>query len=90
VNYTKINTTATNDTLTLIDTDILVFILQKNESAIRNSREYQSKHGKLKISELTYYECLRGYKSSKSTKKLQIFNEIIDEMDVFPLDKTIF
>lgn len=44
--------------LALIDTDTLIFILKANQKAIEKNREYLQLYGKIKISELTYYECL--------------------------------
>jgi len=90
MNYTTTEATTMKDNLTLIDTDILIFILKMNETAIKCSREYQAKNGRLKISELTYYECLRGYKSSNSTTKMKLFFELVNEMEIFPLDRAIF
>jgi tRNA(fMet)-specific endonuclease VapC len=79
-----------DDNLTLIDTDILIFILKNHENAIKWSRAYQIKYGKLQISELTYYECLRGYEATKSIKKLQLFQAIAAEMEIYPLNKPIY
>lgn len=62
-----------SDNLTLIDTDILIFILKNHEATIKSSKEYQKKCGKLQISELTYYECLRGYEAIKSPKSYNYF-----------------
>lgn len=42
------------------------------------------------ISELTYYECLRGYKANESVKKLSVFEALIDQMDVLPLNRKIY
>lgn len=53
------------ESLSLIDTDILIFILKNNSRTIEKSKQYQKKFGQLKISELTYYECLRGFKYVK-------------------------
>lgn len=78
------------ENLTLIDTDILIFILKMNQSAINYSLQYQKKFGKLKISELTYYECLRGLYFSKSTKKIKMFQTIINELEIIYLDKQIY
>ena len=74
----------------MIDTDILIFILKKNKKLIKKSKEYQQQYGKLKISELTYYECLRGYKSNKATKKLELFLKLVEMMEVIPLTKNIY
>ena len=53
----------TQGNLSLIDTDILISLLKNNKNVIEKSKEYQKEFGQLKISELTYYECLRGYKN---------------------------
>ncbi len=76
--------------LSLIDTDILIFILKNNKNVIEKSKEYQQEFGQLKISELTYYECLRGYKNNKSTKKLELFLKLIEMIEVIPLTKNIY
>ncbi len=76
--------------LSLIDTDILIFLLKNNKNVIERSKEYQQEFGQLKISELTYYECLRGYKNNKSTKKLELFFKLIEMIEVIPLTKNIY
>ncbi len=76
--------------LSLIDTDILIFLLKNNKNVIERSKEYQQEFGQLKISELTYYECLRGYKNNKSTKKLELFLKLIEMIEVIPLTKNIY
>ena len=80
----------TKENLSLIDTDILIFLLKNNSSVIQKSKKYQQKFGKLKISELTYYECLRGYKYSNATKKLELFLQLIDAIEIIPLSKSIY
>lgn len=80
----------TQENLSLIDTDILIFLLKNNSSVIQKSKEYQQKYGKLKISELTYYECLRGYKYSNATKKLELFLRLIEAIEIIPLSKSIY
>jgi len=75
----------------LIDSDILIFILKNNEKVITKSLDYQNKHGKLIISELTYYECLRGFKFENSLKKIESFNEFIKKQTIVKqLNKDIF
>jgi tRNA(fMet)-specific endonuclease VapC len=80
----------TEENLTLIDTDILIFILKNHETAVKNSIKYQQNIGALNISELTYYECLRGYESTGSFKKLLIFKQLIERINVHPLNKEIY
>ena len=68
--------------LYLIDTDILISILQKKDSAIKNSISYLRIHKRFKISCLSYYECLRGYKTICSEKKLNEFNRLLNIMRI--------
>jgi len=82
--------TKVQENLSLIDTDILIFILKNNKSVIEKSQEYQQKFGRLKISDLTFYECLRGYKTSNATKKLEVFMKLTELMDIIPLTKDIY
>ena len=76
--------------LTLIDSDILIFILKNHKTAVKNSILYQQNIGSLNISELTYYECLRGYKSSGSSRKLLIFKQLMETINVHPLNIEIY
>ena len=76
--------------LTLIDSDILIFILKNHETAVKNSILYQQNVGSLNISELTYYECLRGYKSSGASRKLLIFKQLMETINVHPLNIEIY
>jgi tRNA(fMet)-specific endonuclease VapC len=78
------------ENLVLIDTDILIFILKNNPIVLKNSIEYQEKIGNLKISELTYYECLRGFKYSNSPRKLHLFEEFAKLIEIIPLNRTTF
>jgi len=82
--------TNVQENLSLIDTDILIFILKNNKSVIEKSQEYQQKLGRLKISDLTFYECLRGYKTSNATKKLEVFMKLTKLMDIIPLTQDIY
>ena len=41
-------------------------------------------------SELTYYECFRAYKSSSSSIELLIFKQLIETINVHPLDIEIY
>ena len=75
--------------LCLIDTDILIYILKRKEPVYQRSREYLKKHKKFAISCLTYYECLRGYKAVGATKRMQVFQELLNITDVLYLDQAI-
>jgi len=78
-----------NGNLALIDTDILIFILKSNPNVLKNSINYQEKFGSLKISEITYYECLRGFYYSNSLKKIEIFEEFVKLIEILPLNQKI-
>jgi predicted nucleic acid-binding protein len=80
----------TTENLTLIDTDILIFILKKNPSALLRSESYLNQFGKLNISELTYYECIRGLASGENSEKRRIFERIINQIEVYSLNKAIY
>ncbi len=75
--------------LCLIDTDILIYILKDIDPAFQQSREYLKKQKKFTISCITYYECLRGYQAVGATKRLRIFEELLDITDVLYLDRDI-
>ncbi|MEM7539836.1 MAG: hypothetical protein AAF639_47210 [Chloroflexota bacterium] len=61
--------------LSLIDTDILSYILKKMQPAYSQSQRYLQTYKQIKISSLTYYESLRGYKASGATRRMQIFEK---------------
>jgi len=73
----------------LIDTDILSYILKRKEPAYQNSQKYLKKFGCFKISCITYYECLRGYKASGATTRLKLFQDFLQITEVIYLDKAI-
>lgn len=77
------------ENLSLIDTDILIWILRRKEPVYSKSINYLSKFGRFKISCITYYECLRGYKSIRASRRMAIFMELLKITDVYYLDKTI-
>ena len=57
--------------LSLIDTDILSYVLKRKEPAYQN------------------YECIRGYKAVGATKRLEVFQELLQITDVIYFDKPI-
>ena len=75
--------------LCLTDTDIFSYILKRLEPAYQQCREYLKNHNKFTISCLTYYECLRGYKAVRATKRLEIFKEFLNLTEVLYLDQEI-
>ena len=75
--------------LCLIDTDTLIYILKRKEPAYQRSCEYLKQHKKFTISCLTYYECLRGYKAVGATKRLQVFQELLNLTEILYLDQSV-
>ena len=78
-----------NEPLSLIDTDVLSYILKRREPFYQRSREYLTHYTRLTISCLTYYECLRGYKAVGATTRLQVFQELLRITDVLYLDQDV-
>lgn len=74
----------------LIDTDILSYILKRREPAYSRSQAYLRDYQKFAISSLTYYECLRGYKAVGATRRLQVFYEFLELIEMIELDQQIF
>ena len=85
----KTETKVKVETLSLIDTDTLSYILKRKEPAYQNSWKYLQKFGRFKISCITYYECFRGYKANGATTKLKLFQNLLQITDVIYLDKAI-
>lgn len=77
------------DKLSLIDTDALSYILKRKEPAYQNSLHYLQKFGGLKISCLSYYECRRGYQAIGATKRLQVFQDLLQITEVLYLNPPI-
>ena len=75
--------------LCLIDTDILIHILKRKEPVYRRSCDYLKKHKKFAISCLTYYECFRGYKAVEATRRMEVFQELLNITEVLYLDQVI-
>lgn len=75
--------------LCLIDTDILSYILKRQEPAYKKSCEYLKQHEKFIISCLTYYECFRGYKAVGATRRLQVFQELLNLTEVLYFEQEI-
>jgi predicted nucleic acid-binding protein len=77
------------DNIFLIDTDTLSYILKRREPVYARSQAYLRTHRKYAISSITYYECVRGYKAVNATRRLQIFYEFLDVVDVLDLDQQV-
>jgi predicted nucleic acid-binding protein len=85
----KTETKVKAETLSLIDTDTLSYILKQKEPAYQNSWKYLKKFGRFQMSCITYYECFRGYKANGATTKLKLFQNLLQITDVIYLDKAI-
>ncbi|MEN0047446.1 MAG: PIN domain-containing protein [Bacteroidota bacterium] len=77
------------DHLTLIDSDIFIDILKRKSPTYERGLQYLKEYGAFNISCLTYYECLRGYKAVKATKKLAIFEQVIQTANIYYIDDLI-
>jgi predicted nucleic acid-binding protein len=77
------------DSIYLIDTDTLSYILKRLEPAYSNSQAYLHDQTKFGISSITYYECVRGYKAVNATRRLQVFYEFLDLVEVFEVDQDV-
>ncbi len=75
--------------LTLIDSDVLVGILRKEEYPTENAKSYLSLHEKLHISCLTWYECYRGYKVLGATKRLKAFQTLMNLAQIHYLNEPL-
>jgi hypothetical protein len=73
----------------LIDTDILSYILKKQEPVYKHSLKYFKRNKGLTISCITYYECFRGYKAIGVTRRLEVFKELLRCTEVLYLDQVI-
>lgn len=78
-----------SDGLSLIDSDILSYILKRKDGVYKHAREYLEIHKKLTISCITYYEILRGYKAVNASRRLQIFYELMKITNIIYLYQSI-
>jgi tRNA(fMet)-specific endonuclease VapC len=79
-----------NEDLCLLDTDTVSYILRRQHPVYSISQDYLQRHHSFFISCITYYECTRGYKAIRATKRLQIFTEFLTLNEVIYLDQAIF
>jgi tRNA(fMet)-specific endonuclease VapC len=77
------------DKSALIDTDIIISILRREGSVYQRSLDYLNLFGRYKISCITYYECLRGYKAIGANKKINIFNDFLSLAEIIYLNQDI-
>jgi len=74
----------------LLDTDTLSYVLKEQSPAYQISLEYLHQYQEFTISCISYYECLRGYKASGATRRLEHFHGFLILTDVIYLDRAIF
>jgi tRNA(fMet)-specific endonuclease VapC len=58
----------------LLDTDILLSIMERNPSSLVNAQEYLAVHDHFTFSVLTKYEILRGLRVVRASKQAGIFD----------------
>lgn len=76
-----------NEPLCLIDTDVFSYILKRREPFYQKSRDYLRQHSCFKISCLTYYESLRGYKALGATKRLEMLYTLFEKTEILYLEQ---
>jgi len=70
----------------LIDSDILLSIMQRNPSALAKAQEYLATHGRFTFSVITKYEILRGLRAVRASKQAEAFDEFCSMSEIISLD----
>ena len=65
------------ENMILVDTDIIISILRREEPFFSKSTIFLSGNDKIHISCITYYECKKGYHSLGSNKRIELFNQFL-------------
>lgn len=73
--------------LSLIDTDILSFMLKKDKTVLENIEKYLKEFNRLNISAITYYEALSGLKYIGATDKLARLEYLVKHNNVIGIDE---
>ncbi|HAG50538.1 MAG TPA: VapC toxin family PIN domain ribonuclease [Deltaproteobacteria bacterium] len=69
----------------LLDTDILSELFKGHSLVKAKAAEYIGRHKRLTISQIAKYEILKGLKSKKAFKQIEIFNRFCSVNIVFPI-----
>jgi tRNA(fMet)-specific endonuclease VapC len=71
------------------DTNVITAYFKGHPKAVQRMKAYQKQFGRIKLSVLSYYELLRGYKDLGSAKKLQRFREFASRCEILDIDLTV-
>lgn len=75
---------------TLLDTDILSFLMRNSPTVLSRAKTYLANYPRLSISLVTRFEVLRGLKASGATTRLTAFEAFCSACEVLPItEKTI-
>ncbi len=73
----------------LLDTDILLEALRQNPVVTPKARAYLLEYGHFKLSIITRYEILRGFKAKDAHKQALLFDDFCKRNVILPLDEAI-
>jgi tRNA(fMet)-specific endonuclease VapC len=73
----------------LLDTDILLSIMQQNPSVLSKAKVYIEEHGRFTFSVITRYEISRGLKAIGASKRAGAFDRFCSGSELLPLDEGI-
>jgi tRNA(fMet)-specific endonuclease VapC len=71
----------------LIDTDIVLLIQRGNRIVTSHALDYIATFDRLSLTELTWYEIIRGYKISGTYQQLNTFESFCQNCDILSLDR---
>ena len=70
-----------------LDTNILIEIIRSNKAMIQKLTETVSQNDAIAISDIVYYEVMRGFNENTSRKKLTLFKELYNDALHLSLNK---
>jgi tRNA(fMet)-specific endonuclease VapC len=71
----------------LLDTDILLSLMQKNPSSSAKAQDYLSTHGHFIFSVITKYEILRGLRAVGASKQAEVFEKFCENSQILDLSE---
>ncbi len=74
---------------TLLDTDILSFLMRRDPTVVANTAAYLSIHPRLSISIITRYEVLRGLNAKNAGGQLRKFAALCASLQILPLSDAV-
>jgi hypothetical protein len=69
----------------LIDTDIVLLIQRGNRIVTNHALDYIATFDRLSLTELTWYEIIRGYKISGTYQQLNTFESFCQNYEITPI-----